>query len=114
MYAKIVTHVNGDSRPNHLGEESVPKKVLMIEGKRFEYRKYFGPSVQEVVGEISMPFGEVISDVGMEDRGPIEAIGLTAYGADNDVRHYIAVSSNLFILNDAGKTIDILTTELPD
>ncbi len=108
MYAKFVRFVNGDPvLAGDGGDKVVPRECTIIEAERFNYRKYLGSSLEDIVDKHDL-FGETLPF--NEPKGTtIEVIHLTATSDDgSSCKQYIAPRQQLYIMNAAGKTIDTL------
>ncbi|KKN87405.1 hypothetical protein LCGC14_0258600 [marine sediment metagenome] len=115
MYAKLIVWEEGDPVLADGGDaEVVPRRHVIIEGDRFEYRKYLGPNLKAILktNDIS---GEVLGHDytaachhhSSEPPRPYEVIHLTAWKlGGGDPKYYIAPLHQLYVMNDAGKTID--------
>lgn len=117
MYAKLVRHIMDDGATAVLTDggdtEVVPREHLLVEGVRFWYRKYRGPSVAEIMGRrafADVREHEILAyDVGMDDPGrpDFEVIRLVVYDAAGmEISEIIAPNYALYIMSDAGRTID--------
>jgi hypothetical protein len=115
MYAKLVKYTtdNGPVLADAGDIEVVPKEQLMIEGVRFWYRKYKGPSVAEIVGRPAFDDTrghEILSyDTALDEptRPDFELIRLVVYdSAGVEVSEIIAPNYQLYVMNEDGKTID--------